>query len=159
MYGHWPNAFLPWEVGVGVVLCFLALVTVTSFFVALWSGWRLLAERYRCEREFTGERWRFQSGRMRGGCGYNNCLTLGANAEGLYMSVILPWHPPLFIPWVEITVREEQQWWGNGTVFTLGRETQIPLRVFKSMGDKLLAQEPGVQEDALRAGTFRADWR
>ena len=104
-----------------------------------------LVERDRSGPEFTGERWRFQSGRMRWGCGYNNCLTLGANAEGLYMAVILPWHPPLFIPWIEITARDEKRWWGDATVFTLGRETQIPLSVFKSVGDKLLAQRTGVQ--------------
>lgn len=96
---------------------------------------------------------------MRGGCGYNNCLTLGANADGLYLAVlrILPWHPQLFIPWVEITVREEQQWWGVGTVFTLGRETQIPLRVLKRIGDKLLAQRPTVETSAFPAPAFRAE--
>jgi hypothetical protein len=145
MHGDWLNGLLPWEAGAGIVLIFLAAATVVTFCVSLWSGWRLLSERYRSEREFAGERWRFQSGRMRWGCGYNNCLTLGANAEGLYMAVlpvILPWHPPLFIPWIEITTREERRWWGYATVFTLGREMQIPLRVLKRVGDELRRDAP-----------------
>lgn len=159
MHEHPFVEFLAWGHGAGALVFFVAMWVLPSFGISCWSGWHLLAERYRCEREFTGERWRFQSGRMRGGCGYNNCLTLGANADGLYLAVlrILPWHPQLFIPWVEITVREEQQWWGVGTVFTLGRETQIPLRVLKRIGDKLLAQRPTVETSAFPAPAFRAE--
>lgn len=134
--------FLTWGNGAGVFVFIAADWLVMCLVVSWWSGWHLLADRYRCEREFEGQRWRFQSGQMRWGCGYHNGLTLGANADGLYMAVlamIRPGSPPLFIPWVEITAREEKRWMFDGVKFTLGRDTQIPLWVFKSTGEKLLA--------------------
>lgn len=109
------------------------------------SGWHALAQRYRYEQEFVGERWRFRTGRMRWATKYGNILTLGANREGLYLAVLFPFrlgHPPLFIPWSEITVSERQRWFMAGTQFVLGRETRIPLFVFRSLGDRLAALRP-----------------
>ena len=43
---------------------------------------------------------------MRGLAHYRNCLVIGANPAGLYLAVFLPFrvaHPPLFIPWNEVT--------------------------------------------------------
>lgn len=144
--------FLSWEHGAGAVLFFLAVWATICLTVSCWSGWHLLAERFRSEREFAGELSRFQSGRMRWGCGYNNALTLGANADGLYMAtlaIIRLGHPPLFIPWMEITARNEKRLWADGVQFTLGLETKIQLWVLKSVGEKLLARRAG--EYTMRA--------
>jgi hypothetical protein len=41
-------------------------------------------------------------------CGYNGCLTVGANSEGLYVATLsfFPlFHPPLFIPWAKFLLQ------------------------------------------------------
>jgi hypothetical protein len=88
------------------------------FFVALWcaigflssklTGWAVLAQRFRSTYPFAGQIWRWKSARMRRGANYNNCLTIGADPIGLYLSMVFFFrvgHPPLFLPWSEISVR------------------------------------------------------
>ena len=43
---------------------------------------------------------------------YNGVLTVGVNPAGLYLAVMplfRPGHPPLFIPWPDVTVGSEQR--------------------------------------------------
>jgi hypothetical protein len=67
---------------------------------------------------------------MRWLCGYNNCLSVGANPEGLYLST-LPFfplfHPPLFIPWTEVSFVRTKLFFVSGVRFELGREAHVPL--------------------------------
>ena len=81
---------------------FVFLWTIVSWFIALLSGWRLLAQRFRTKRSsFTRQKWYMQSARTRFGTHYNGCLTIGADAAGLYLAPMLMFrsgHPPLFIP-------------------------------------------------------------
>ena len=89
-----------------VLADFLSVYVVVSFVVSRWSGWATLAPRFPVTNEFTGSRWRLQSGQMRWLCGYHNCLTVGASPEGLYLSTITffrLFHPPVLIPWSEIS--------------------------------------------------------
>ena len=42
---------------------------------------------------------------------YGASLIVGANREGLHLSVLLPFrigHPPVFIPWPDISMREQK---------------------------------------------------
>src|SRR5262245_55938881 len=105
------------------------LLLVLVLFPILWvgllnllarmSGWSRLATTYRYRGRFEGFRKRFVSGHLVGGaffglpCNYGSCLTLGSNAQGLYLAVLAPFrpgHPPLFIPWRDVTARLEQRW-------------------------------------------------
>lgn len=129
------------------------------YLVALMSGWHRLAERFRFEQGFEGERWRFESAAMRWGTAYRGILTLGANESGMYLAVFVLFrmgHPALFVPWSEITVSDRRRWMVAGTQFVLGREEQIPLWVFKRLGDKLVAFRPAdmsaAQDVYLRPG-------
>jgi hypothetical protein len=84
-----------------------------QFCAAAISGWRKLAQVYRANGPFSGRRWRLQSAELRWRIGYNNCLTLGSGAEGLFLSVLLPFrfsHPPLLIPWTDIASRDVTRW-------------------------------------------------
>ena len=49
---------------------FLFVYLTVSFVISWWSGWAVLARLFRLHSEFTGPRWRFQSGQMRWLCGY-----------------------------------------------------------------------------------------
>src|SRR6266852_4733190 len=94
-----------------------AIVIVPLFVLTVWctalfvigrvSGWALLANRFRTDSRFPGQIWTWQSARMRWGCNYNNCLTLGSDPSGLYLSIMLLFRigsPSLLIPWPEVTV-------------------------------------------------------
>jgi len=151
MQGNGVVDFLLSGRGAGFVLLFLAAWCVTGYLAAWMSGWRVLAQLFPCEREFDGQRWRFQSGAMRWSTNYNGVLTMGANRDGIYLAMFFafrPGHPPLFIPWNEITTSDRRRLFA-GTQFVLGREAQIPLWVFKKMGDRLLAFRPA-EDDAMQ---------
>lgn len=75
------------------------------------AAWRSLARRYQAEHAFTGADvvsrrclW------LRGCVLYPFCAEVGANARGLHLSVPLlrPGHPPLLIPWTDLTTRRNR---------------------------------------------------
>jgi len=106
------------------------------------TGWALLAQRYRSEEPFSGERVRFCSAAMRYGGHYGNCLTIGVNAQGLFLSLSIPFymgHPPLFIPWHEITASRKRVLWSNCVELMLGRDPSVPFRIQERLGKKLAA--------------------
>lgn len=105
------------ETGAVPVLLFvgLAVLGFAVMFVALWcgialglsyiGGWGGLASVYRAQRAFEGRRRSFQSGNV-GITRYRSALTVGANPEGLHLSVLFFFrvgHPPLFVPWEDVT--------------------------------------------------------
>ena len=48
---------------------------------------------------------------MRKGTNYGNCLILAVNSDGIYLSVFFLFrigHPPLFIPWPDVSMRERR---------------------------------------------------
>src|SRR3954466_7384369 len=89
-------------------LYFVALWLFVSATISVIGGWTALAKRFRFSKaRFTGPSWNGQSGQMRWIAGYHNCLTLGCNAQGLYLAIMPLFrfrHPPLLIPWEEISV-------------------------------------------------------
>ena len=80
--------------------------------VSLMSGWWSLSSCYRAREPFSGTRFRLRTGKL---CwsNYGACLTIGVNADGLYLAVFFfmrPGHPPLFIPWSEIDATPVKGW-------------------------------------------------
>ena len=79
---------------------------------AILGGWSKLASRYQFPQPFTGTTFPTRSAMM-GMTRYTNCLTMGANSEGLYLKVYV-WmrlnHPPLFIPWGDMVGKVEDSW-------------------------------------------------
>jgi len=126
-------------------------VILPAYFVTLWlfvsfilshiGGWATLAKQYRLQRPFTGAKWHFQSGQMRLLAGYSRCLTAGCNTDGLYLGILFLFrfaHPPLFLPWNEISVQRKKIWlFGDYVRLELGHELQIPLWIRGSLADKL----------------------
>lgn len=117
------------------------------------GGWGAPAERFCCEESFTGQIWSFQSGRFRWWASYNNCLTLGADPRGLYLGVFPLFrvgHPPLLIPWSELSVSQEKVRCAREVQFSLGRDLKIPLRVHRRLA------ENAVRHRLLLAGGARS---
>jgi hypothetical protein len=91
-----------------------------------------------------GEQIRGQSASLRRWSRYRNCLTFTANQQGLHVSIFFLFrsgHPPLWIPWSEITVHQETTF---GLEYT---RLEVPschtsLRVQRPLADRLLAHAP-----------------
>jgi hypothetical protein len=121
------------------------------FFICLWcgivllisrlSGWATLANRFRLSLPFAASKWRWQSARMRFTANYSGCLTVGSDPTGLYLDIFALWkigHPPLFLPWSEVSVRRRGKILIFGYVeLTLGREEQIPFRISAGLADRI----------------------
>jgi hypothetical protein len=122
---------------------FVGMWIVVGYWVALVGGWRLLAKRFRLQATFTGQSWTMQSARMRWLTRYNNALTIGADTTGLFMVPFLLFragHPPLFVPWSEISdVRETQFLFIKFVEMRLGRAEEVPFRIRASLAAKIQA--------------------
>lgn len=139
----------PWALTAGAVLFAALIWFVGSTLSAVGSGWHRLQHRFRAGAPFAGEERSFQTGVMRWKSRYNHCLALGANQDGL--SIRAMWlarleHPPLFVPWDEVSVTDQSRAFRDGTLFTLGRKEQVPLWVHKGTGDWLVGFMPSSEE-------------
>ena len=80
---------------------------------------------------------------MRRGTNYNNVLTIGADRTGLYLSTVFFFrigHPPLFIPWTEISLSGRRKiLFVEFVEFKLGREEQIPFLIRAKLADQIRA--------------------
>ena len=89
---------------------------------------------------------------MRWGTNYGNCLTVGAGYQGLYLSVLFLFrsgHPPLLIPWSDISVRTEKGRWFSWTEFRFSRAPSIPLRVSERLGQWLTSHASSMGQGAI----------
>ncbi|HEV2324685.1 MAG TPA: hypothetical protein VGS10_12105 [Terracidiphilus sp.] len=71
---------------------------------------------------------------------YGSTIRMTAANDALYLSVILafrPGHPPLRIPWNEISLERTRRFFRNCVVLTLGTEERIPMRISERMARKL----------------------
>lgn len=135
------NTIHPVWIGIfSLVVAWLVIFTLISHA----SGWAALAEQYRCQETFTGRCWSFQSSQMRWMMGYNNCLKVGGDPRGMYLAISFPFvfligHPPLFIPWRDISYVRKKILWTQVVEFRLGRDLNIPLRIRAPLAENLKA--------------------
>lgn len=139
------------------------LILIPVFVVAVWmftftwiskiGGWSKLATKFRAQYPFAGRTWNFRSARMRWGTNYNGCLTVGADQSGLFFTMFSLFrfaHPPLFIPWSEITNEGTQRifvW--NFVQLKLGNEEQLQFTIRESLANDL-QMEAGVNWPEVR---------
>jgi hypothetical protein len=121
---------------------FAALWIGITFLIGATGGWRTLSKTYAATNEFTGKRWHMQSGTMGGFARYNNILTIGADARGLYLAVFAlfrPGHPPLFIPWEFVRIQERRGWVFTYVVFSFPASPGVELALFRKLGEQVAA--------------------
>lgn len=119
---------------------FVGFLIGLFFVIARLSGWTTLVTFYRFSNSFIGECWRFQSAEMRWKMGYNNCLTIGANESGLYLSVFFLFrfgHPNLFIPWTDISVNTKKGFIYTHMEFRFRQAPMIPFQVSERLGQRI----------------------
>lgn len=111
--------------------------------IAAASGWKNLARRFPAQFGFSGVESKWQSARLRFLIGYNNCLVVGAGPTGLSIRTI--WgirtgHPPLMIPWNEVSVGETRVIMKISFVtLLLGQPEPIPFMIRQSLAARLQA--------------------
>ncbi len=145
----WPYMVIP--LGFAGFWLFLNLVLTL---VAWLGGWRRLAAAYPGRPQAEGGVWRFRSLRLGGWTRYNNAVTLGGDREGLHLT--MPWffgggHPPIFIPWSEMSVAGKHDGFGLFPTVSLvfKRCPDVPL----SLSARLLAEiQAGVKALAPQGG-------
>ena len=122
-------------------LIFFIFWIAICMLLSIISGWKSLSADYRANFPFNGKKFRMKSGSMRWGTNYGGCLTIGANKEGLYLA-IFPifriYHPPLFIPWEDISTEIGKQWvFFNIVKFIFFKSSNIYLVVSKKLADRI----------------------
>ncbi len=120
---------------------FIGMWVTVCFLLARIGGWSRLAEAYQSQAQFTGKKWYFQSCQL-GLTNYNGALTVGSNYYGLYLAVLLLFrvgHPPLLIPWSDITTAEYKGLIFPYLDFTFARAPSIRLRLPRKLGDMVMA--------------------
>ena len=83
----------------------MAILASVLWIIGGLSGWRALAAAYPLSVPFRGTARRFQRIQLRW-AGYNGCVVVGTNADGLYLDIFFPFrfgHPPIFVPWADVS--------------------------------------------------------
>jgi hypothetical protein len=117
-----------------------------NYLLGYLSGWISLAREYRVSEPFSGRQWKFKSGFIGPALGLGslrNCLNIGVNSAGLYVSLLFPFRPgkpPFFVPWNEITVKNEQVLFLKFVVFRFARVPSVTLRVYEHLGKEIIAE-------------------
>lgn len=133
----WMNAY-----PLSLLLLIPLYVALLMWIIGRLSGWNLLARRFRANEPFYGETWGWQSARFRGWCSYNNCLSVGASQEGLYLAVMLPFRifqPSLLIPWQEIEVETGKMFFGlwDTVQFRIGTEERVTVKIYGKLAGRV----------------------
>jgi hypothetical protein len=127
-----------------------------AFAVAVWlalmflmprlTGWHALAELYPVPAPFMGKPHRFQTVWMRWGSHYGNGVTFGANAQGLYLSVLILLrigHPPIFIPWSEITASDVPGGLSRRVELRFRRLPKVSITIMRALAETLAGESHG----------------
>jgi hypothetical protein len=135
------NDFMPW----GFIPIFICGWLAVCFILAHIGGWTKLNCYYPALSPPENAIFYTISAGMRWGTSYRSCLVLGATTQGIYVRLIFlfrPWHPPLFIPWSDITTMEQKQWFIPVIRFNFSKAPDVPLVMLKGVASKILGHRP-----------------
>jgi hypothetical protein len=142
--------FDPLLVTVVVAVLFFLWVWFMICLVVSWlGGWTALGRLYAVREHLEGTTFRWQNA-MFGCINYSNCLTMRVSPAGLYVAVF-PFfrmgHPPLLIPWTDITdLREKPQMFGRVADATVGEPVvgriRLPIKVYEEVQKQKLWPPP-----------------
>lgn len=130
-----------------LVLIFIFCWGSLSILIAKLSGWARLARQYRNDARRDGIRFYFQSAGMRFWTNYGGCLTIGVQRTGLYLAVWFLFrlgHPPLVIPWHDITMTERKKFFMQQVICRFARCPKIPFIISKRLADKIVQEKGNV---------------
>jgi len=132
------------------IFIFIALWICVCQLISTAGGWRILSRDYRAAASFDGKKLWFKSAGMRRWTNYNNCLVVGANKYGLYLAVLPIFrvgHPPLFIPWTEISTEAgSRRLFGDFVKFKFAKQPDVPVIFSKKLAARILKTRQDSQQ-------------
>ena len=145
----------PFSVPLFALLFFVTIWCVLNLVVSRLSVWHKLAQRFTATSEPYGEvrkvgPW-FLTVYFRGSwLKYGSTVRLRAAQDALYLSIAIAFrmgHPPLCIPWEEISFSETTQLLRRFVVLTVGKQEQVSMRIPRRAAEKLgLLERMNVQK-------------
>ena len=126
----------PWQ----FAIFFIVLWCSISLLLSWIGGWAELARAYRAPGPFSGIKLYLRDGVTRFGTSYGRCLTVGANSEGLYLAIVFLFrvgHPPLFIPWRDISIRPTRFFFVRYYEFEIRQAPSVRVRLRKRTGEEV----------------------
>jgi len=133
--------FFPW----GFVPIFICGWVAICFFVSHIGGWPKLNRCYPAQEQPGNATFYTVSAGLRWGASYRSCLIVGSTFQGIYvrlMFIFRPFHPPLFIPWSDITTSEEKQFFIPVIRFRFTKTPDVPMVILKGSALKILSHRP-----------------
>ena len=121
---------------------FAGMWVAVSVILSFAGGWRALSRAYPVSLPPSGRSFNLKSGRL-GMTNYNGCLRFVAGAPGLGLSILFLFrvgHPPLFVPWSDVSVEFRKAWLGAWADFSFAKCPGVRLRVSRGLGERLLAE-------------------
>jgi hypothetical protein len=119
---------------------FVGMWLVASFLLSAVGGWQTLALHYRAQSQFSGRRFHFRSAQFGGYVNYGGCLTFGAGPAGLYLAVLPLFrmaHPPLIIPWSDITARDARSGFFSAVELEFAKVPGASVRLSRRLAQSL----------------------
>ena len=143
----------PEQLGIlGLLIGIFAFATI-PYVLAKIGGWAKLAQYYSWTGEPVAKEWRrWQSARFNL-CQYNNALSIGTSERGLFFKMIYVFkmgHPPLYIPWQDISTSDTTRFFFPVTVFTVRKEPTVKVTLFGPIAKKILAARPAMYAELKR---------
>ena len=111
------------------------------YLVSLLSGWGRLAQYYQTTSPFNGQTYSWQSGYFNW-ARYNGVLVTGGDRDYLYLAVSILFrvgHPPLLIPWYDITTEEGNWYFMKMVVLQFNKVPNLKMRIPAKQAARLLA--------------------
>jgi hypothetical protein len=109
------------------------------------GDWHKLARAFTASNSPHGKRFYMQSGSV-GLINYRSCLNVSVTPDGMFLSVPLIFklgHPPLFIPWIVISNREDKKTlWYETVKLTIGTPELGSIRLPKKILDGIDVTTP-----------------
>ena len=135
----------------GYIIFFIILWIGVCNLIAAASGWRVLAGHYPAISAFDGRKLWFKSAGMRSWMNYSNCITIGANKYGLYLSVLPLFrvgHPPLFFPWTDISTEAvTRRLLPDIVKFNFTKQPEVPVILSESLAARIFKMRQDNQQE------------
>ena len=134
------NQFEPFSV-MNYVFFFIIIWVGVCQLISIVGGWKILSRDYRANSAFDGKKMWLKSVGLRRWTNYNNCITVGANKYGLFLSVFPIFrvgHPPLFFPWTDISAEAgSRRFFGDFVKLKFTKQPDVPVIMTKKLAARI----------------------
>lgn len=141
--------FIDAHTGIAIIFALI------GFFASnLFGSWAKLTKRYAAQHHFTGKTWNWQTMSI-GNAAYPNCITVGSNSQGLYLSPFIIFrlgYSAILILWEQLSLRIEDRFFDRLNFLEVADCPEIKIMI----DDRLLhrisqASEGNFSIDAVQA--------